>query len=175
MPDPTSTWTWHLTPNHWIDLSLGEMGLTYGGTDWDCQSGGGYMAGFQTLREFAEQGPINEMPPDVEAAVRAAIQGLTGLHRVVIRVAGEEPDEIHMTFRGQPQIKHNTSVVFDGDLAPGTYTTSGIVIFSGADAKGRRRMLTFEEAIDVDGPMTVEIDDLQPRFDDRPAESDDPT
>jgi hypothetical protein len=159
----TSEWHWSLTPNHWIDLKLSRTGLVYTGTNWDCHSSGGYMAGSQTSREFVADGPMNDMPPEIAEAVRAAVVGKAG-HHVVVRIAGEVPDEIHLEFHGQSQMKRGTAVVFDGDLLPEAYATSGVLLYSGADARGRRRMKTFAETIEVTGPMDVEISDLAPRF-----------
>jgi len=124
------------------------------------------MAGFQSFREFTERGPIKEMPPEIEAAVRAAVAGREEEHRVVVRISGEAPDEIHMTFHGQREIKRGTAVVFDGDLPPGTYKTSGILLYPGADAQGRRRSRTFDQTIEVTGPRVVEVGELKPRFND---------
>lgn len=55
---------WYLNEeqSHWIDLEVDESGLTYIGTDWSIQSGGGYIAGFQTFEEFFKKGPLNDMP-----------------------------------------------------------------------------------------------------------------
>lgn len=161
-------WSWHLGARHWIDLSLTDAGLAYRGTDLEGPSGGEYMAGFQSYREFAEVGPLNAMPPEIEAAVRAvaAAKGGPHLYRVVVRIAGEPPDQIHMSFAGQSQVKRGTDVVFDGDLAAGTYRTRGVLLYPGADGKGRRRMMTFDESIVVDGATVVEIASLRPRFPD---------
>jgi len=166
MTTPEDTWTWDLTPNHWIDLTLTETGLSYMGTDWDCQSGGGYMAGFQTIREFLDQGPLKEMPSDIAAAIRAVVEARPVGHRVVVRIGGEQPDEIHCTFQSQSQIKFDTDVLFDGELVDGSYTTSGIAVYPGADAKGRRRMMLFEQTFEVTAPAEITIGELRPRFED---------
>ena len=54
------TWYWVLEedsygPVHWIDCTIGKTGLSYYGTDYTHQSGGGYTGGFQTFNEFMEQ------------------------------------------------------------------------------------------------------------------------
>lgn len=159
-------WSWHIHEHHWIDLSLTDVGLAYRGTDLEGPSGGGYMAGFQTYLEFAADGPLNAMPQEIEAAVRAVVEARGGPHRyrVVVRIAGEPPDQIHMSFAGQSQIKSGTDVVFDGDLAAGTYNARGVLLYPGADAKGRRRMKTFDETIVIEGATVIEIASLRPRF-----------
>ena len=59
---------WYLTEkdDHWIELEIDERGLTYKGCDWSIQSGGYYMAGFQTFDEFLNKGPLNNMPDEIE-------------------------------------------------------------------------------------------------------------
>ena len=166
MTTPKNKWRWHLTPDHWIDLTLTGTGLSYMGTDWDCQSGGGYMAGSQSAREFLEQGPLKEMPPNIAAEVRAVIEARDTGHRVVVRIGGERPDEIHCELNEQSRMLRDTDVVFDGDLPAGTHTTSGVLLYPGADAKGRRRMMTFEHTFEVTGPTDFTIHELRPRFED---------
>ena len=167
MSAPKAQWSWELGWRHWVELSLNDTGLTYVGHNYSCQSGGAYMAGFQSYREFEKKGPIRDMPSEVEAEVRAAIAERTRGHHVVVRISGERPDEIHLEFNGESQIKRDTDVVFDGDLAPGSYKTSGILLYPGADSQGRRRMLMFSETVEVvDGPVNIEISDLEPRFKD---------
>jgi hypothetical protein len=51
---PKFTRRWYLTEkeDHWIDVVVKDSGLSFIGTDWSSQSGGGYMAGFQSFDEF---------------------------------------------------------------------------------------------------------------------------
>jgi hypothetical protein len=57
-----------------MDVVIGESGLEYIGTDWTCQSGGGYMGGFQTFDEFLNNGPIQKMPRKIAKAIREYIK-----------------------------------------------------------------------------------------------------
>ena len=166
MADANKAWTWHLTPNHWIDLTLTRDGLSYMGTDWDCQSGGGYMAGFQSVQGFLEDGPLRNMPSAIEAEVRAALADREPGHRVIVRVGGEPPDEAHCELWGHGRIVQGTDVIYDGELYDGEYTAEGVLLYPGADAKGRRRMKQFEHTFVVSGPATVVITEFVPRFKD---------
>ena len=66
---PERKWTWYFEDDHWIDLVVDPAGLNYYGTDWTCQSGGGYFGGFQTFEEFFKKGPIQEMPEKIAKEV----------------------------------------------------------------------------------------------------------
>ena len=57
-----------------MDVIIGESGLEYVGTDYTCQSGGGYMGGFQTFDEFLKKGPIQKMPRKISKEVREHIE-----------------------------------------------------------------------------------------------------
>ena len=61
-----------------MSVIIGESGLEYVGTDWTCQSGGGYKGGFQTFDKFLENGPIQKMPRKIAKEVRKYID----MHRV---------------------------------------------------------------------------------------------
>ena len=66
---PKCSWRWYFEKYHWMDLELDESGLTYIGADVDCQSGGEYFGGFQTFDQFFDEGPIQEMPPEIAKEV----------------------------------------------------------------------------------------------------------
>ena len=62
---------WDIVEDHWIDLVVEGNDISYIGTDWTIQSGGGYMAGYQTADQFLKKGPIphNEMPDEIKTKV----------------------------------------------------------------------------------------------------------
>lgn len=162
--DEARTWRWHYNPDHWMEVQLFDNGLRYIGTDWSVQSGGGYMGGFQSLGEFVRDGGIRGMPEAIEAEIRDAIGTVEG-HAVTVRIGGEPPDEIHLAFDGHSAIRRGTDLVFEGVLPDGRYETSGILIYPGADAAGRRRMRTFRETLVVAGAdVDVVIERTEPRF-----------
>ena len=57
-----------------MEVDIGESGLEYSGTDWTCQSGGGYMGGFQTFDEFLNGRAIQKMPRKISKEVREHIK-----------------------------------------------------------------------------------------------------
>ncbi len=63
---------WYFTQekDHWMEVHIKHSGLTYVGTDWSVQSGGGYFGGFQTFEEFFSNGPIQKMPEQIAAGLR---------------------------------------------------------------------------------------------------------
>ena len=61
-----------------MEAHIKSSGITYIGTDWTCQSGGGYFGGFQTFDEFLCDGPIQKMPEHVAAEIRSYLE----THRV---------------------------------------------------------------------------------------------
>ena len=67
------------------------------------------------------------------------------------------------TLRGELLTFEEAKLTF-APLSPGAYKTSGVLLYPGADAQGRRLMKTFDEVIEVDGPTVVEIGELKPRF-----------
>jgi hypothetical protein len=71
---PEKKWQWDFVEDHWMDVVIGESGLEYIGTDWTCQSGGGYMGGFQTFDEFLKEGPIQKMPRKIAEEIREYIK-----------------------------------------------------------------------------------------------------
>jgi hypothetical protein len=163
-PPPKTEWHWDIVPGHWIDLYLGDTGLSYMGTDWNCQSGGGYMAGSQSITEFLERGGIAKMPDAIAAEVRAAIAARAPGHMVTVRVAGPSPDEAHLDLDGQPRILRGTGELFRGPLPAGEHRISGILLYPGADGRGRRNAKRFERAFEVAADIDIIIDDLKPRW-----------
>lgn len=156
-------WRWDLEDNHWIELKLTDVGLSYTGWDWTLQSGGGYMAGFQSVDEFLRDGPLKEMPESIAAGVRHALADLGG-HLVTIALAGPKADEVHCNLDGRSMMLSAPVRLFEGRLAAGSHRISGVALYPGADSKGRRNQRTFECTFDVTGPIDIVIDDLVPRW-----------
>jgi hypothetical protein len=77
---PAKMWKWYLygRDDHWMELEIEPLGLRYIGTDWSCQSGGGYFGGFQTFDEFFRDGPINDMPENIAIELKDHLE----THRV---------------------------------------------------------------------------------------------
>ena len=59
---PEREWKWFFESEHWIDLVVSPVGLNYYGTDWTCQSGGGYLGVFRRLRSFSTKGQYKRCP-----------------------------------------------------------------------------------------------------------------
>lgn len=159
-------WQWDLEPDHWIELFLTDTGLSYVGWDYTCQSGGGYTAGFQSREQFLERGPIAEMPDAIAAQVRARLELASRGHAVTIELAGPTPDELHLQLDDQPMLLTRTTRLFSGSLSAGPHALSGVLLYPGADARGRRNAKRFELRFEVDGPraLSVERSTLAPRW-----------
>ena len=130
-----------------MDVVLGESGLQYIGTDWTCQSGGGYMGGFQTYDEFLEKGPIQKMPKEIEAEIREYIEayriegGATLTFTYINEVEGFALTDIFVHLDDNPiHIKrvHRTErlTIFKGSIKPGDHVFSFVLILrSNGDMK----------------------------------------
>lgn len=70
---PERRWQWFFVEDHWMEAVIVESGINYIGTDWTCQSGGGYFGGFQTFEEFLKR-PIQKMPKKIAKEVREHIK-----------------------------------------------------------------------------------------------------
>ncbi len=166
MADKNPDWQWDIERGHWIELFLTEAGLSYVGWDYTCQSGGGYTAGFQSREQFLERGPIAQMPAEVASEVRARIVDESPGYAVTIELAGATPDELHLDLDGQPILLKQTTRLFSGSLIAGAHELSGVLLYPGADARGRRNAKTLELRFELDGPrvITIEESTLAPRW-----------
>jgi len=136
---------WYLTEkeDHWIELELDESGLTYKGCDWSIQSGGYYMAGFQTFDEFFKNGPINKMPKEIVTKVRMHLEvhrrtggaglllkHINELDDLVLWRAFINLDEKTIKITTIEQMGATPEMTFyDGAILPGEHTISFILIF----------------------------------------------
>lgn len=71
---PERKWTWHFEEDHWMDCVVNSVGVNYYGTDWTCQSGGGYFGGFQTYEEFLSEKPLQQMPVGIAKEIREHLE-----------------------------------------------------------------------------------------------------
>jgi len=157
-------WKWHLEEDHWIELFLTWNGLDYTGWDVGPPYGGAYMAGFQSFEVFLRDGGLQEMPDDVAREVRARIAELPPGHLFRIELAGPVPDEAHLELDGQALILARPEVLFEGSLPPGGHCISGVLLYPGADERGRRNARRFEQDFEVTGPGCLRIEETEPRW-----------
>jgi hypothetical protein len=158
-------WTWELEPDHAIEVTVGDAGLSYYGEDWTCQSGGGYFAGFQSFADFRRDGPLKGMPAAIAAEVLRVVDVAEGGgHDFVIEVDGERPDEIHASLDGRTLLVRATATLFAGPLPAGDHRVEGVLLYPGSDARGRRRARVFDERFSVDAAGSLRITDTRPRF-----------
>lgn len=136
---------WYLTKeeDHWIDLEIDETGLTYIGCDWSVQSGGSYMAGFQTFDEFFKKGPINNMPKEIETIIKEflnahrrkggaclALNHINKLKDLVLWRAFINLNEKTIKIATNDHMGDESEIVFyDGAILPGEHTISFLLIF----------------------------------------------
>ena len=136
---------WYLTKeeDHWIDLKIDETGLTYIGCDWSVQSGGKYMAGFQTFDEFFKKGPINNMPKEIETIIKEflnthrrkggaclVLKHINKLKDLVLWRAFINLDEKTIKIATIDIMGEESEIVFyDGAILPGEHTISFLLIF----------------------------------------------
>ena len=136
---------WYLTDkeDHWIELEIDETGLTYKGCDWSIQSGGYYMAGFQTFDEFFNNGPINKMPKEIEIQIKEhlkthrreggaslILKHINQLTSLVLWRAFINLDEKTIKITTIEQMGDVPEITFyDGAILPGEHIISFILLF----------------------------------------------
>lgn len=165
---PERTWQWYLDEqgDHWIDLNVISDGLQYLGTDWTCQSGGGYFAGFQSFDEFFQKGPIKDMPEEIRIEVTEFLIAHRNPSGTGLRLVFANMTEIPLTrayvhlndnpIRIQANLivsREEEVVFFHGSLPKGEHSISFLLVFE------------FEEnqtphLFKVDGDFTLEIQDV---------------
>jgi len=157
------SWQWDFEANHSMEVTLGD-GLAYKGCDWASQSGGEYMAGFQSVEEFLEAGGLKKMPEDIAQEIRAEIARNPRQHRVSIRLSGETPDQVHLELNGAPMIFASGDLIFSGSLPGGVHKIEGIALYPGEDEKGRRKARKFSLTFSVPGEPEILITKSTPRW-----------
>ncbi len=153
-----------------MSASLTDSGIRYFGSDWGSPSGGDYHAGFQTFEAFRAEGPLREMPEAIAAAVTAAIAARAPGHPVRVEASGPPPQEAHLHLDGQPLLlRPEGAVLFEGSLPAGAHTISGVLLYAGSDARGRRNAGRFEHDFRVlPGERTHVVVEPAPRWGDAP-------
>jgi hypothetical protein len=136
---------WFIVEDHWIDLIVEGTDIKYIGTDWTIQSGGGYMAGFQTADQFLVEGPIehNHMPDDVKNQLtthlkKFRIPGGCSLKIIVkssvsdailknayVQIDGKD---VHIPF-AVPEKDHDNVTLFNGSVSEGSHKISMLLAF----------------------------------------------
>ncbi|MFX1475307.1 MAG: hypothetical protein ACFFCO_07520 [Promethearchaeota archaeon] len=151
---PSRVWKWYLSPDgdHWMEVHIKPSGLTYIGTDWTVQSGGGYFGGFQTFDEFLRDGPIQKMPNHIAAELREHLEAhrvpggatlrvlhLTRVDDLVLQGAYIHLDDNPITVSIDETLAQKREVVFfDGSIGIGDHQLSFVLVFKskqqGSDA-----------------------------------------
>jgi len=140
-----------------MDVIIGESGLEYVGTDWTCQSGGGYMGGFQTFDEFLKKGPIQKMPKEIAKEVREYIEkhrveGGSTLKLVYIHeIDGFHLAEVYVHLDDVPihikrVQKKGRMTIFNGSIKPGKHEFSFVFV-----------LRTESEMKKIDGKIAIKI------------------
>jgi len=133
---PARKWQWFLETDHWIELVVDAKGLTYIGTDWTSQSGGGYMAGFQTFNEFFNDGPLNSMPETITNEVMNYLIAYrkSGGSKLTLRLSIKTPTiklfAVYLHLDDQPILIEEDNPNWD---------QSEIVLFEGIMSRGKHQ------------------------------------
>ncbi|MHA1577459.1 MAG: hypothetical protein ACTSU3_08875, partial [Candidatus Thorarchaeota archaeon] len=131
---PERKWKWDFVEDHWMEVVIIESGLNYIGTDWTCQSGGGYFGGFQTFEEFLKD-PIQDMPKKIAKEIRQHIEehrregGATLRLDYVHEIDGFELAEVFVHLDDSPiHVKsvrnEGKCVIYDGNIKTGEHSFS---------------------------------------------------
>lgn len=160
---------WYLNEeqSHWIDLEVDESGVTYIGTDWSIQSGGGYMAGFQTFEEFFKKGPLNDMPQKYaeelekhlikyrqKGGAAILLKHINNIPDIVLWRAFIHLDDKPILISSIGEMGNQKEIVFyDGAITAGKHEVSFMLIFKGRDKQEEK-----DPFWKVDGEFTVSIE-----------------
>ena len=154
---PERKWTWTLEKDHWMDLVVNFSGLNYYGTDWTCQSGGGYFGGFQTFNEFFTKGPLQKMPRKISQEVREYLkehrsEGGATLRLVYVHeIDGFQLSGVFVHLDDSPihikEVKTKGEIlIYDGSITPGEHSFSFVFVLKSADAQKK-----------IDGEVQIKI------------------
>jgi len=154
---PERKWQWFFVKDHWMDVVVIESGLNYFGTDWTCQSGGGYFGGFQTFEEFFASGPIQEMPKKIAKEVREYLEehrreGGAKLRLVYVHeIEGFQLSGVFVHLDDSPiHVKEvNTKgemLIYDGSISPGNHCFSFVFVLKSKDEQKK-----------IDGEVKINI------------------
>ncbi|MHA1906923.1 MAG: hypothetical protein ACW98Y_06490 [Candidatus Thorarchaeota archaeon] len=154
---PERKWTWNFVEDHWMDCIVNPDGLTYRGTDWTCQSGGGYFGGFQTFEEFLSDRPLQKMPRKTIKEVKDYIfehrkVGGATLRLVYVHdVQGFKLTGVFVHLDDSPihvkRVKaEGEMLIFDGSITQGGHSFSFVFVLN-----------SNEEMKKIDGEVRVDI------------------
>ncbi len=143
---PEKKWTWDFVEDHWMDCIVNAKGLTYYGTDWTCQSGGGYFGGFQTFEEFLKYGSICKMPKKAYKEVSKYLKehrkaGGSTLHLVYVhKVKGFHLKGVFVHLDDKPILVKNVRPraklsLFNGSIGFGEHIFSYVFVLVSKDGQ----------------------------------------
>lgn len=143
---PERKWTWHFEEDHWMDLEVSSSGLSYFGTDWTCQSGGGYFGGFQTFEEFLSTKSLQKMPSEIRNEVKLYLLEHRKRGGAFLRlscahdVSGYQLVGVFVHLDDNPiQVKvvQNVDeiVIYEGSISPGEHHFSYVLILESTESK----------------------------------------
>jgi hypothetical protein len=125
-----------------MDLEIESSGLRYIGTDWSCQSGGGYFGGFQTFDEIFRDGPINDMPEEIATELRNHLEThrvpggsklllshLNTVKDLVLWRAFVHLDDNPNRISADDSLTEREVIFFDGSIETGKHEVSFVLIF----------------------------------------------
>lgn len=142
---PERKWTWFFEENHWMELVVSPSGMNYYGTDWTCQSGGGYFGGFQTFEDFFVKGSIQKMPRKIAKEVREYLKEHRSKGGATLRlvyaheIEGFQLSGVFVHLDGSPihikEVKaQEEMLLYDGSITLGDHCFSFVFILRSADA-----------------------------------------
>ncbi|MHA1636790.1 MAG: hypothetical protein ACTSUO_07295 [Candidatus Thorarchaeota archaeon] len=154
---PKRTWKWFFVEDHWMDVVVGESGLEYIGTDWTCQSGGGYMGGFQTFDEFFTDKSLQDMPKKIATEIREHLEkhrkeGGASLQLIYVHeVEGFQLTGVFVHLDDTPihvkrVRKKGKMTIFKGSIKPGKHVFSFVFVLQSANDQKK-----------VDGEVKIEV------------------
>ena len=136
---------WFIEEEHWIDLIVESVDIRYIGTDWTVQSGGEYMAGFQTADQFLAEGPIkhNHMPDDVKTQLTTFLEKNRNIGGCVLKIILKsnisdailknayvqiDGKDVYIPF-AVPEIDNANVTLFNGSVSIGSHKISMLLAF----------------------------------------------
>ncbi len=154
---PERRWKWFFVEDHWMEVVLGESGLEYIGTDWTCQSGGGYSGGFQTYDGFLNRHPLQKMPRKITKEVRDYIKehrvegGSTLQFYYVHEIDGLQLSEVFVNLDDKPILikkvqKKGKMTIYNGSIKTGIHQFSFVFVLRSDSAMKK-----------IDGKVSVKV------------------
>ncbi|MHA1480137.1 MAG: hypothetical protein ACTSQZ_01770 [Candidatus Thorarchaeota archaeon] len=142
---PEREWKWSFEGEHWMDLVVSPVGLNYYGTDWTCQSGGGYFGGFQTFEEFFKKGPIQEMPGKIAEEVGEHLKEYRREGGSTLRLVYDHEVEGFLLTGVSVELnespihikivqKEGEMLLYEGSIAQGNHSFGYVFVLSNKDA-----------------------------------------